>query len=32
MQIDPGRWLNISAWFIRIVNHVLDYSDFWRVN
>ena len=25
-QMDPGRWLDISAWFTRAVNHVLDRS------
>ena len=31
-QIDPGGWSDVSACFIRTVNHILDRSDFRRVN
>ena len=29
-QMDPGGWSDVSAWFIRAVNHVLDRSYFRR--
>ena len=31
-QMDPGEWSDVSAWFIRAVNHVLDRSYFRRDN
>lgn len=32
IQMNPDGWLDISAWFIKEMNHVLDRSDFRRVN
>ena len=28
MQMGPAGWSDISAWFIRAVNYILDRSDF----
>ena len=30
MQMDPGEWSDVSAWFIRALNHVLDRLYFRR--
>ena len=30
MQMDLGEWSDMSAWFIRAVNHALDHSYFRR--